>query len=104
MHEKDITPLHLEYNGIHIRFEGYSPFGMDELISWGFVIDHGDPSLVTSNTINELKSTAKRLGEYVQIEVTKRFGKSIESLLLEEGFEHWIDGEEDDGYWWPADD
>lgn len=101
--DKDTSPFHFEHDGVHVTFDGYSIFDNDELIMWNFKIDHGDPKLINDKFLTELKHVASHLSRFVHIVVSSNIGRSIETILIDNGFEHWVDDGEDDGYWWPSD-
>jgi hypothetical protein len=103
MDENNIKRHHFIHRGVHVTFSGCSPFDLDELISWSFTIDHGDHKHIDIAFLNDVKDAASSLGPFVQVEISKQFGKPIEDLLVSEGFEHWFDEDdvEDNGYWWP---
>jgi hypothetical protein len=97
-----VKTVHFTYRHVPIEFNGMSLSDDDDCLSWGFQIEHVPSHLVDLIFLRDLKEAAEKLGENVQIYISPRVGRAIHALLRSEGFEHWVDYGEDEGYWWPS--
>jgi hypothetical protein len=97
-----VKTVHFTYRHVPIEFNGVSLSDDDICLSWGFQIEHVPSHLVDMIFLRDLKEAAEKLGENVQIYISPRVGRAIHALLRSEGFEHWVDYDEDEGYWWPS--
>lgn len=77
--------------------------GIDEKITWNFEIEEARSRHITKEFITKLKHIAHKLQDetnIIAINVYPELAKKVKDLLLEEEFHHWIDEEEDHGFWW----
>ena len=75
----------------------------DGVLTWNFEIEEARTKYITKEFITKLKTVAEQLHDdkhVIGINFYPEVAKKVNDLLIEEGFNHWKDEEDDHGFWW----